>query len=329
MEAQEFKSELKRLAGKVTQYIVAQLDKEPRILYDASLHLIRSGGKRLRPFIVVKFYNLYKDDEDLVLPAAAALELVHNFTLIHDDIMDRDEERHGVRTVHLAYGDEVAILAGDLLFAIAFQLLSESKALDDARFRKAAKVLSAASVELCEGQSDDVTSINREFERNFYFNLINKKTSSLLSAASSIGCLAGGGSDEEVEEASLYGRKLGLAFQIVDDLLGVIGDPRVTGKPVGGDLREGKKTLPIFLALQRASEEEKELIKAVHGKKYVDQTEIERAVEAIRKLGVEEDVRREAERYAKEALDHLYRLPDGKGRPWLVRLVEFVVKRAH
>lgn len=329
MEAQEFKSELKRLAEKVTEYIVAQLDKGPKILYDASLHLIRSGGKRLRPFIVVKFYNLYKDGEDSILPAAAALELVHNFTLIHDDIMDRDKERHGVKTVHLVYGDAIAILAGDLLFAKAFELLSESEALDDSKFRKAAKLLSAASVELCEGQSDDVTSIKRDFDREFYFSLINKKTSSLLSAASSIGCLAGGGTDEEIREASLYGRKLGLAFQIVDDLLGIVGDPKVTGKPVGGDLREGKKTLPIFLALQRASENEKRIIKSVHGKRNADQKDIEKAVEIIRGLRVEEDIRKEAERYAKEALWHLYRLPDGPGRPWLVHLVNFVVKRAH
>lgn len=329
MEAQEFKSELKRVARKVTEYIIAQLDKEPKILYDASLHLIKSGGKRLRPFIVIKFYNLYRDDEDSVLPVAAALELVHNFTLIHDDIMDRDEERHGVRTVHFVYGDAIAILAGDLLFAKAFELLSESKTLNDSRFRKAVRILSEASVELCEGQSDDVTSIERGFDRKFYLGLINKKTSSLLSAASSIGCLAGGGTDEEVREASLYGRKLGLAFQIVDDLLGVIGDPKVTGKPVGGDLREGKKTLPIFLALQRASEDERQIIEAVHGNRDAGQREIERAVEIIRGLKVEEDVRREAERYAKEALEHLYRLPDGPGRPWLVRLVDFVVKRAH
>lgn len=327
--AQEFSSELKRIAEKVTGYIVAQLDREPKILYDASLHLIKSGGKRLRPFIVVKFYNLYRDDEDPVIPAAAALELVHNFTLIHDDIMDRDEERHGVKTVHLIYGDAIAILAGDLLFAKAFEFLSKSKALDDIKFRKAAKALSAASVELCEGQSDDLASIERGFDRNFYLGLINRKTSSLISAASSIGCLAGGGTDEEVKEASLYGRRLGLAFQIVDDLLGVVGDPKVTGKPVGGDLREGKKTLPIFLALQRASEDERLIIESVHGKRDADQREIERAVEIIRRLRVEEDVRREAERYAREALKHLYRLPEGPGRPWLTQLADFVVKRIH
>lgn len=329
MEGQGFRAELERLARKVTNYLLTQLNGEPKVLYDASLHLIRSGGKRLRPFIVIKFYNLYKEDEDSVLPAAAALELVHNFTLIHDDIMDRDEERHGVSTVHRVYGEAIAILAGDLLFAKAFEFLSKSSALDHFRFREAVKFLSLASIELCEGQSDDVSPPGGDFDRKFYLSLIERKTSSLFSAASSIGCLAGGGTDEEVREAYLYGRKLGLAFQIVDDILGVVGDPKVTGKPVGGDLREGKRTLPIFLALQKASESERRIIKAVYGNRNANQREVEEAVKIIRELKIEEEVRSEADRYAKEALKHLSNLPNGPGKPWLVELANFVVKRVY
>ena len=325
----ELKVELKRIAEKVTKFIIDNLDKEPGLLYDAGLHLIKSGGKRLRPFIVIKFYNLYRKDEDPVLPAAAALELVHNFSLIHDDIMDRDDFRHNVPTVHRAFGDAMAILAGDALFAKAFELLTITPALSDERLRKAVTVLSKASIELCKGQTEDVTSFKREFNESYYYSLINKKTSSLLAASSSVGCIAGGGDDGDLKVAEAYGRKLGLAFQLVDDLLGIVGDPDVTGKPVGGDLREGKKTVPIYLALKRATPSEKEVIMRIYGRKDAPQEEVERAVSVIKGLGVGEEVRGMADRYAKEALDRLDLLPKGPGRRWLVELVDFVVKRAH
>lgn len=325
----ELKAELKRIAEKVTRFIIDNLDKEPRLLYDAGLHLIKSGGKRLRPFILIKFYNLYRQDEDPVLPAAAALELVHNFSLIHDDIMDRDDFRHNVPTVHRTFGDSMAILAGDALFAKAFELLTITPILTDERLRKAVMVLSKASIELCKGQTEDVTSFKREFDESYYYSLINKKTSSLLAASSSIGCIAGGGNDEDLRVAEAYGRKLGLAFQLVDDLLGIVGDPNVTGKPVGGDLREGKKTIPIYFALKRASPSEKEVIMRIYGRKEASQEEVERAVNIIKGLGVEDDVRKMADRYAKDALAQLDLLPKGPGRKWLIELVDFVVKRAH
>jgi len=329
LDDEEFKAELKRIAKKVTDFILSTLKGEPQALYNAGLHLVKSGGKRLRPFIVIKSYNLYKEGEEEILPASAALELVHNFTLIHDDIMDRDDFRHGVPTVHRAYGDAMAILAGDMLFAEAFKLLTETPALDNYKLKLAVATLSKASVELCEGQSEDVSSISRDFNENSYYMLINKKTSSLLAASSSIGCIAGGGDEDDLKNAELFGRKLGIAFQIVDDLLGVIGDPKITGKPVGGDLREGKKTLPIFLAISKADSNERKLIERVHGNSSATDEEIEKAVSLIRRLGVEDEVRRIAKRYADQALRHLNLLPNGSGKVWLEKLVEFVVKRRH
>jgi geranylgeranyl diphosphate synthase type I len=215
------------------------------------------------------------------------------------------------------------------LFAKAFELLTITPILTDERLRKAVMVLSKASIELCKGQTEDVTSFKREFDESYYYSLINKKTSSLLAASSSIGCIAGGGNDEDLRVAEAYGRKLGLAFQLVDDLLGIVGDPNVTGKPVGGDLREGKKTIPIYFALKRASPSEKEVIMRIYGRKEASQEEVERAVNIIKGLGVEDDVRKMADRYAKDALAQLDLLPKGPGRKWLIELVDFVVKRAH
>jgi geranylgeranyl diphosphate synthase type I len=324
-----FLQEAKRIAEKVNAFIDLHVKGSPPELYDASLHLIRAGGKRLRPFATLKFHCLYSSDEDAALPAAVALELVHNFTLIHDDIMDRDDMRHGVATVHKKFGEPLAILAGDVLFAEAYKLISETPAFegDFRRVNQAIRLLSSSFIVLCEGQAIDVEAAAGQFyTEKQYYEMIEKKTAALFEASAAMGVLTGNGSDEDMENAKMYARNVGLAFQMVDDLLGVVGEPSVTGKPVGGDLKEGKKTLPIYLAVQRSGAQDRRLIESVWGRSDAKQEDVEAAVEVVRKLGIDRETKRRALAHIDAALSHLERMSGGDKR-WLVELAHFVVER--
>jgi geranylgeranyl diphosphate synthase type I len=309
--------------------VAKQIKGEPADLYDASLHLIRAGGKRLRPFMTLKFHSLYSADESAAVPAAAALELVHNFTLIHDDIMDKDEMRHGVATVHTRFGEPLAILAGDVLFAEAFRLVAETPALagDYGRLDKAVKLLAESLVVLCEGQAIDVEASTGElYTEERYYDIIRKKTAALFEAASVMGVITGGGNEEDLHSARMYARNVGMAFQIVDDLLGVVGDSTITGKPVGNDLREGKKTLPIFMAVQKSGEGDRGLLLKVWGKTGSRQEDVEAAVEVVRRLEIEKAARDLADDHIEKALGFLGKLP-GEDKHWLADLAHFIVER--
>ncbi len=324
-----FQEEVRRVASMVDSYLEEEVDGAPRDLYDASSHLIRAGGKRLRPFILVEFHALYSPDEAAVLPAAAAVELIHNFTLIHDDIMDRDEIRHGVPTVHRKYGEALAILAGDVLFAKVFSLLTRTPALSPpSRTVEAVKIVAESLVTLCEGQALDMNAPKIEqMSEEGYYSTIEKKTSALFEASASIGCIAGGGSPEDVGRAASYARHLGLAFQLVDDVLGVVGDPGVTGKPVGGDLREGKRTMPIMLAVREAAPSDREKILSVWGKGNAEQGALAGSVEIIRSMGIDQKVRSLARGNVERALEALGPLPDAEAKRYLVQLAHFVMDR--
>jgi len=317
-----------KVADEVTGMIKRSMPDATK-LYAASLHLISAGGKRLRPFIVVKFFEMFDDDHEGVLPVAASVELIHNFTLVHDDIMDRDDFRHGVPTVHRAYGESFAILAGDTLFAKAFQILSLSSVLarHPERYMKIADLLARRSVDICEGQAMDISNVGDFYDRDHYMDLIRKKTSALFVAASEAGVLAAGKYDY-IDAARKYGESLGMAFQIVDDLLGIVGDPRATGKPVGDDIREGKRTLPIFIAFSLADGDLKRgILDAYEGKS--SQGQIERLVEEIRGLGIEGRVKEIASSYAGAARVALSSFPECQSRDELEELVELIVKRSH
>ncbi len=322
-------SELKRIASMVNSYIEGFLRGEPSLLYEAAYHLIRGGGKRLRPFVVVEFYRMFGGDERDVLPAAAAIELIHNFTLVHDDIMDRDDFRRGIPTVHKVYGEPLAILAGDALFAKSYMALLESEALrrDGEGFRRAVESVTRATVVLCEGQTLDYQlSKSDSFSLEDYYRLVRAKTSALFVASAELGVIAAA-RYEYLEDARGYADNLGVAFQLIDDLLGLLGDPKVTGKPVGSDVREGKKTLPIALALERLPREESEALRGMWGKGSVDEGSMARIIESIRRSGVEEEVRAMAEERVRRSLEHLRRFPQGEPRDLLEELARFVVSR--
>lgn len=324
--------QLEASALQVNDYIYSLLKGKPKILYDASSHLIRTGGKRLRPFLVIKSFELFDKDVRKVLPVAAGLELIHNFTLVHDDIMDHDLMRHNAPTVHAKYGVPLAIISGDILFAKAFEAIVLGMKKVSIKENIIIRVLELAiksSIRVCEGQAKDLrmSSSKRFYSKETYFNMIQSKTATLFEAACKAGSIVGDAGEKDERFMASFGRYIGIAFQLVDDLLGIVGDSRLTGKPVGSDLREGKKTLALSLALKLASDEDRIKIQRVFGKKKVTQEEMEEALKIISETKVADKVRDEARFYANKALSILKRYPDSPAKKSLSELTNFIVAR--
>ena len=330
---EELLGEVRRCASHVDSFMLRMLRGEGHEsvleLYRASRHLIEAGGKRRRPFLVLKSCEAVGGREEDALPAAAAVELLHTFTLIHDDIMDRDEVRRGVPTVHVRWGLDTAIMAGDLLFAKVFQSLSQT-GVPPERVVEAVGILAEAAVEICEGQAMDMAFERlEEVSEDEYIRMVSKKTAALMRASAMCGALCGGGSRRQVEELGRYGLNAGIAFQIVDDVLGVVADERRLGKPVGSDLREGKKTIVLMHALKNASEEGRRRILSVLGRRDAPKSELEEAVEAMVEAGSIEYARKLASEYAERAKEALKELPETKARRMLAELVDFFVARTY
>ncbi|MFQ5496415.1 MAG: polyprenyl synthetase family protein [Nitrosopumilus sp.] len=312
----------------VNKYLNSKLKGNPKKLYDAAGHLIIHGGKRLRPYMVIRSCQILGGKISNAMPAASAVEMVHNFSLVHDDIMDNDEMRHGVPTVHKKFGMPIAILAGDVLFSKAYQVITDSKLSPSATTQLVSR-LAKACVDICEGQLLDVKmaeerKIPTEAE---YITMIGKKTAALFDVSCAMGAICASNKSKDVSNLSSFGRNLGIAFQITDDLIGVMGDPKITKKPVGNDLREGKKSLPILMAIKFAKGKDKKIILKAFGNSKISRSELNKAVEVIRSLGIEENVRKQALKYAQKAKKSLATY-SGAAKIELVSLLDFVVKRS-
>ena len=312
----------------VNKYLNSKLKGNPKKLYDAAGHLIVNGGKRLRPYMVIRSCQILGGKSSTAMIAASAVEMVHNFTLVHDDIMDNDEMRHGVPTVHKKFGMPIAILAGDVLFSKAFQIISESKLSPNANTHLISR-LAKACVDVCEGQLLDIKMadekrIPTEAE---YITMIGKKTAALFDVSCAMGAICATNKPKDISNLSAFGRNLGIAFQITDDLIGVMGDPKVTKKPVGNDLREGKKSLPILMAIKLAKGNERKIILKAFGNSKISKKDLNKAVEVIRSLGIEEKVRNQALKYAEKSEKSLIKYK-GTAKIELTALLDFVVKRS-
>lgn len=319
---------VKKNAKIVDKYLNSKIKGDPKMLYDAASHLIIHGGKRLRPYMVMKSCQILGGSTAIVMPAASAVEMIHNFTLVHDDIMDNDEMRHGVPTVHKKFGMPIAILAGDVLFSKAYQIISNAKLSNDAIVQLVSR-LAKACVDVCEGQLLDVKMAEEEKTptQKEYITMIGKKTAALFDVSCSMGAICATDNQKDISNLSNFGRNLGIAFQITDDLIGVMGDSKITKKPVGNDLREGKKSLPILMAIKLAKGEDNKVILKAFGNPKASKNELEKAVEVIRSLGIEEEVRRQALYYAEMAEKSLSNY-SGTAKTELIDLLDFVVKRS-
>ncbi|WP_456466604.1 polyprenyl synthetase family protein [Methanopyrus sp.] len=291
-------------------------------LYDACWHLIEAGGKRFRPLLAIKSCQALGGAPEDVLPEAAAVELIHTFTLIHDDIMDEDEERRGVEAVHVRWNVPVAILAGDTLFSKAFEVAAEGGDI------RAVRELARACTEICEGQAMDLEFEERDdVTEEEFLEMVRKKTAALIRASCVVGGLKAGADDDQLTALAEYGENLGIAFQIQDDVLDLVGDESKLGKPVGSDIVEGKKTLIVIKGLERADEGQRERILSVLGNEDASREEVLEVIEILRELGAIDYARERAREYAEAAKEALSRLPGNEHREFLEAVADFVVER--
>ena len=238
-----------------TKFNVRHFPKEPQTLYDAAQYILAIGGKRVRPVCVLMGNELFADINQDAWQVAAAIELFHNFSLIHDDIMDKAPLRRGMQTVHAKYGDATALLAGDVMFAQAYDYLTR---IDLSYVQKIIKLFNQTSKEVCEGQQIDM-----DFEQmqnvgmEQYIQMITLKTSVLLAASLEMGAIIGGASENNCKQLYEFGKKIGIAFQIQDDYLDAFGDAALFGKEPGGDIKQNKKTFLLIHALEVANAKQK------------------------------------------------------------------------
>ena len=266
------------LAAIETYLAQCELPAEPELLYAPIGYSMTGGGKRLRPMLVLLACALYADDVRPALPAAAAVEMFHNFTLLHDDIMDHAAVRRGKPSVFAKWGENAAILSGDAMLICAYRLLAQSP---EARLPELLKVFNEMALQVCEGQQYDM-----DFEQKpkvsvvEYMHMIELKTSVLLAGSAVIGAILGGASEEDCRKLQRFGVELGLAFQLQDDLLDSYGDERL-GKVIGGDILEGKKTYLMITAMSHADEADREVLRATCGRADLSDAEKIAAVKAV------------------------------------------------
>jgi len=292
-------------------------------LFQASAHLLLAGGKRLRPAVTLLAADAIRrgSSDDLIL-AALSLEMTHTFTLIHDDIMDGDAARRGVPTVHTLWDEPTAILAGDVLYAKAFEFICLAEGADAAKIR-AVKMLARTCAEICEGQSMDMEFERREDVSELeYLEMVSKKTGALYGAATAIGGLLAGATPVQTDALYQFGINSGIAFQIQDDLIDLLANTETSGKDRASDIREGKQTLIAIRAREKG-------IDLAPYRRPLSSAEIEDVIALLQDAGVIEDVRAVALERAGIAKQALSVIPDSEERRLLGEIADFFVNRGN
>ena len=268
-----------KLLDQVENYLAQmEMPAEPELLYTPITYSLACGGKRLRPVLLMLSYGLFADDYQRALPAAAAIEVFHNFTLLHDDIMDNALLRRGKPSVFAKWGKNVAILSGDAMMIAAYQLLGRTQTAD---LQPILSVFSQTAIEVCEGQQYDMDfETKQKVSVVEYMRMIELKTSVLLAGAAVIGAMLAGASEEDCKALRRFAIELGLAFQLQDDLLDSYGDERL-GKAIGGDILEGKKTYLMITAMSHADEEQRAVLRDTHLDKMLSDEEKIARVKAV------------------------------------------------
>lgn len=318
--------EIRGIVDARLQNLVA--DRQPAGLYEPVRYILQSGGKRLRPILLLATARIFEAADEDALPAALAVEVFHNFTLVHDDIMDHADERRGRETVHVKWDESTAILCGDFLLGLSYQLLSQSGG--RASTAKLVGRFQEMVARLCEGQA-----LDKEFEtRNDvsvgdYLQMIDRKTGALLQASLELGAQIGGADHTALATLADVGRHFGRAFQIQDDLLDLMAVDDRWGKRIGSDLIEGKKTYLLLSALERGEEHDRTWFAGVMTKGGLPAKEVPEARERMRRSGVLEEARAEVLRYSGLAIEASGRLGTSPAVEMLVRLLTRMRERLH
>ena len=299
--------------------------KDPASLYEPAQYVLDAGGKRIRPLLVMLSCEAVGGTAKQALNAAVAIEVLHNFTLVHDDIMDNAAARRGRATVHTKWDSNVAILTGDALVAVAYQVLLKTKT---PAIAHVADLFTDGVIEVCEGQAyDKVFEHRRDVTLCEYMLMIAKKTGKLVSVSSEIGAVIGNGDAKDVRTLRQYGELIGRAFQIQDDLLDVVADEKTFGKTIGGDIVEGKKTFLLLKALECAAGKDKQMLHAVIRNAGTTQDNIGRVREIYERTGALTAAKTTIEGDIAKATSLLQKLPETPARAMLYWLSDMLLHR--
>jgi geranylgeranyl diphosphate synthase type II len=310
----------------VSHLKTSPLHGETPVLYEAANYILGLGGKRIRPILVLMAYNLYKDEVDEVLNAALGIEIFHNFTLVHDDILDEARFRRSKETVHVKYGLNRAILSGDLMFIYVYKLFNDY--LSHKNFKTIFEVFNNTGIKICEGQEMDMNFESRiDVSIEEYLTMISYKTAVLLGCALQIGALMGDASIEESEHLYHFGLNLGIAFQLQDDKLDVFGEVEKVGKVKGGDILQNKKTYLYLKALELADQNQKNRLIQLYTSKTEDKEKVKEVTKLFRNLHVEEYSNQLQEAYQTLAFSHLDAVGLGSSVEQLRKVSELLLNR--
>lgn len=318
----------KELLEKVNRYIADwDYSREPKGLYEPIRYVLSLGGKRIRPVLMLMAYNLYKEEVDSVLPVAVGLETYHNYTLLHDDLMDKADMRRNKPTVHKVWNENTAILSGDTMLVLAYQQMCRID--NQVLLKKVLDIFTEMALEIGEGQQYDMEFETRDdVTEEEYIEMIRLKTSVLLASALKIGALLGGASDKEACLLYDYGVQVGLAFQLQDDYLDVYGDPAVFGKKIGGDILCNKKTYMLINALLLADDRQRaELKRWIDAREYEPQEKIQAVTALYDQIGIRELCDKKITAYFEKAGECLNALKVDDCRKQMLR--EFIGSLIH
>lgn len=308
----------------VNAVILERMQSKVALIPELAGHLIAGGGKRMRPMLTLACANLLGYPGTRHYKLAAAVEFIHTATLLHDDVVDGSGTRRGRRTANLIWGNPASVLVGDFLFSRAFELMVEDGSL------KVLRILSHASAVIAEGEVEQLTTQRRvDTGEEQYLHIIGAKTAALFAAACRVAPVVAEADEESELALEAYGRNLGIAFQLVDDVIDYASDAATMGKGVGDDFRDGKVTLPVILAYARGSADDRAFWKAAIGGDRTSDDDLARAIELMRSSEALSDSIERARYYGRRAIDALAPFPAGRAKAALTEAAEFAVSRAY
>jgi octaprenyl-diphosphate synthase len=308
----------------VNAVILERMQSKVALIPELAGHLIAGGGKRMRPMLTLASANLLGYPGARHHKLAAAVEFIHTATLLHDDVVDGSGMRRGKRTANLIWGNPASVLVGDFLFSRAFELMVEDGSL------KVLRILSHASAVIAEGEVEQLTA-QRQIDsgEDHYLDIISAKTAALFAAACRVAPVVAEASEDAELALESFGRNLGIAFQLTDDVIDYASDSATMGKGVGDDFRDGKMTLPVILAYARGSEEDRAFWRSAIGGEKVSDADLAEATALLRSTGALADTVERARQYARRAIDALAMFPVSKAKTALVEAAQFAVARAY
>ena len=308
----------------VNAVILDRMQSKVALIPELAGHLIAGGGKRMRPMLTLACASLLGYSGSRHQKLAAAVEFIHTATLLHDDVVDGSGTRRGKRTANLIWGNPASVLVGDFLFSRAFELMVEDGSL------KVLRILSNASAVIAEGEVEQLTAQRRiDTGEEQYLRIIGAKTAALFAAACRVAPVVAEAGEEAELALESYGRNLGIAFQLVDDVIDYASDAETMGKGLGDDFRDGKMTLPVILAYARASSDDRSFWKAAASGERVSDDDLALAISLMRSTGALSDTIDRARHYGRRAIDALGPFPAGKVKSALTEAVEFAISRAY